>query len=468
MGFAEYEKYDGLGLAELVARREVSAEELLAAALERVERRNPKINAVILLCAESAREAIRAGLPEGRFRGVPFLLKDLHATLAGEHITFGSRIYRDFVADHDAELTARYKRAGLVIFGRTTSPEFGLTGTTESLLWGKTRNPWSLELSSGGSSGGAAAAVAAGILPVAHASDGGGSIRIPASFCGIFGIKPTYGRVPRNPGGWSTFTHRGPMARTVADAALMLDVMAGHEPADPFTVADYPGSFLAEVEGGVRGLRVAWSADLGYALVEPEVRAVCERAARRFEELGCTVEEAHPGFANPNLDRTFIILAATGDALWLSALTDEQREQVGATAKQFLEYGGRVSGADYLRANERRMAIWHATQRFHETYDLLLTPTLSVTAFPVGEPPPQIDGSNYAPLAWSPFTAPFNLTGQPAASVPCGFDAQGLPVGLHIVGRAYEDALVLRAARAFEQLQPWAEVHPPLDALMAT
>ena len=293
--------------------------------------------------------------------------------------------------------------------------------------------------------------------PIALGSDGGGSIRIPASFCGIFGIKPTYGRVPRNAGGWSTFTHRGPMSRTVSDAALMLDVMQGHEPGDPFSIADYPGSFLGEVDRGVTGLRVGWSADLGYALVDPEVRAICERAARRFEDLGCVVEEAHPGFANPNADRTFITLAAAADAVWLEALTPEQMAEVGDAARLFLELGSKTTGPDYVRANERRMALWQATQRFHETYDLLLTPTLSVTAFPIGDPPKTIAGSDYAPLAWSPFTAPFNLTGQPAASVPCGVDARGLPVGLHIVGRAYEDSLVLRAARAFEQLQPWAD-----------
>ncbi len=460
-------------MRDAIRTRALSPVEVTRALLERIDALNPALNAFCLVtpelamaAARQAEAAVMRGERLGPLHGVPLSIKDLF-DVKGLPTTKGARIYKDRVADGYEYCVKRLLDAGAVHLGKTNTPEFGFLPTTENELFGATYNPWDIRRTPGGSSGGAGAAVAAGLGPIALGSDGGGSIRIPASFCGVFGIKPTYGRVPRNPGGWSTFTHRGPMARTVADAALMLDVMAGHGPADPFSVADYPGSFLAEIEGGVRGLRVAWSPDLGYALVDPEVRAVCERAARRFEELGCAVEEAHPGFTNPNLDRTFITLAATGDALWLSALTDEQRAQVGATAKQFLEYGGKVSGADYLRANERRMAIWHATQRFHQTYDLLLTPTLSVTAFPVGEPPPQIDGSNYAPLAWSPFTAPFNLTGQPAASVPCGFDAQGLPVGLHIVGRAYEDALVLRAARAFEQLQPWAEARPPLDGVMA-
>jgi aspartyl-tRNA(Asn)/glutamyl-tRNA(Gln) amidotransferase subunit A len=309
--------------------------------------------------------------------------------------------------------------------------------------------------------------VAAGLGPLALSSDGGGSIRIPASFCGVFGIKPTYGRIPRNPGGWSTFTHRGPTTRTVSDAALAMDVLCGYEPSDPYSVRDYPGSFLEEVGHGVQGLCVAWSPDLGYALVEPEVRAICERAARRFADLGCIVEEATPGFANPNADLTFFTLAATSDAVWLGALSEEQLALVGDTAKQFLDFGRTTTGTQYVEANARRMRLWETMQRLHETYDLLLTPTLSVTAFPVGEPPKGVGDADFPPFGWSPFTAPFNLTGQPATSVPCGFDAGGLPVGLHIVGRAYEDALVLRAARAFEELQPWAQERPPIVARAA-
>jgi aspartyl-tRNA(Asn)/glutamyl-tRNA(Gln) amidotransferase subunit A len=270
--------------------------------------------------------------------------------------------------------------------------------------------------------------------------------------------------VPRKPGGWSTMTHRGPMTRTVSDAALMLDVIAGYEPEDPYSVRGDGRSFLAEVNRGVRGLRVGWSPDLGYALVEPEVRAICERAARRFADLGCTVEEATPGFPNPSADQTFFVLAATSDAVWLSELSEADLARTGEAARTFLEFGRRTSGTDYVRANARRMHIWQTMQSFHEQYDLLLTPALSVTAFPVGQPPTQAAGQDFAPFGWSPFTQPFNLTGQPAASVPCGFDGNGLPVGLQIVGRAFEDATVLRAARAFEEMQPWAERRPDVAA----
>ena len=461
-------------MRDAIRERRLSPVEVTQALLDRIERLNPALNAYVLVthemamaAARSAEAAVTRGEDLGPLHGVPVSIKDLF-DVAGLPTTKGSLIYKDRIAQGYEYSAKRLLDAGGVHLGKTNTPEFGFLPTTENDLFGATYNPWDIRRTPGGSSGGAGAAVAAGLGPIALGSDGGGSIRIPASFCGIFGIKPTFGRVPRNPGGWSTFTHRGPMSRTVSDAALMLDVIAGHEPADPYSVIDYPGSFLDEVDRGVRGLRVAWSPDLGYAPVEPEVRDICERAARRFEELGCIVEDATPPIANPNADRTFITLAATTDALWLGALTPEQLAQVGPTARLFLETGSKVTGADYVRANERRMALWHAMREFHETYDLLLTPTLSVTAFPVGEPPKVIDGADYAPLGWSPYTAPFNLTGQPAASVPCGFDARGLPVGLHIVGRAYQDSLVLRASRAFEQLQPWSQHRPPIEQWSAS
>jgi len=461
-------------VAAAVRARKLSPVELTRAMLERIGALNPALNAYVLVThdmamqqARAAEDAVIRGDDLGPLHGVPVSIKDLF-DVAGLPTTKGSRVYADNVASGYEYSAKRLLDAGAIHLGKTNTPEFGFLPTTENLLFGATYNPWDITRTSGGSSGGSAAQVAAGMGQLALGSDGGGSIRIPASFCGVFGIKPTYGRVPRNPGGWSTMTHRGPITRTVSDAALMLDVIAGREPSDPYSVADYPGSFLADVDRGIEGLRVAWSPDLGYAIVEPEVRAICERAARRFEELGCVVEEAAPGFPNPSADQTFMILAATSDAVWLSELTDEQRGQIGEPAKLFLEQGGKTSGTDYVRANLRRMKVWETMRRFHEAYDLLLTPTLSVTAFPVGRPPTHAGGLEFPPFGWSPFTVPFNLTGQPAASVPCGFDSRGLPVGLHVVGRAYEDSLVLRACRAFEQAQPWADRRPQLDAVMAT
>jgi Asp-tRNA(Asn)/Glu-tRNA(Gln) amidotransferase A subunit family amidase len=457
--------------AAAVRSKRLSPVELTRALLDRIDAVNPALNAYVLVThemalqqAQAAEDAVMRGDPLGPLHGVPVSIKDLF-DVAGLPTTKGSLVYKDNVASGYEYSVKRLLDAGAIHLGKTNTPEFGMLPTTENELFGATYNPWDITRTAGGSSGGAGAEVAAGLGPLALGSDGGGSIRIPASLCGIFGLKPTYGRVPRKAGGWSTMTHRGPMTRTVSDAALMMDVIAGYEPEDPFSVPDYAGSYLAEVDRGIEGLRVGWSADLGYALVEPEVRDVCERAARRFEELGCTVEEATPGFENPNADRTFIMLAASGDAVWLSELTDERRAQVGEPAHMFLAQGSKFTAMDYVRANDRRMALWHTMRRFHETYDLLLTPALSVTAFPVGQPPTHVGHDPFPPFGWSPFTAAFNLTGQPAASVPCGFDAQGLPVGLQIVGRAYADATVLRAARAFEQLQPWADRRPALDAV---
>ena len=450
-------------MAAAIRAKELSPVELTRALLERIDAVNPAINAYVLVTrdmamrqAQDAEAAVLRGDTLGPLHGVPVSIKDLF-DVEGLPTTKGSLLYRDRIATGSEYAVRRLLGAGGIHLGKTNTPEFGFIPTTENRLFGATRNPWDTTRTSGGSSGGAAAAVAAGLGPIALSSDGGGSIRIPASFCGVFGIKPTYGRVPRNPGGWSTMTHRGPTTRTVADAALALDVMAGREPADPYSVEDYPGSFLDEVNHGISGLRIAWSADLGYAIVDPEVRTICERAARRFEELGCTVEEATPGFANPNGDYTFITIAATGDAVWLSELSEAQLALTDESAKTFLAYGSKVTGMQYVQANERRMRLWSTMQEFHRRYDLLLTPTLSVTAFPIGNPPKGVGNAEFPPFGWSPFTAPFNLTGQPAASVPCGFDARGLPVGLHVIGRAYEDSLVLRACRAFEQMQPWGD-----------
>jgi aspartyl-tRNA(Asn)/glutamyl-tRNA(Gln) amidotransferase subunit A len=455
-------------MAAAIRAKQLSPVEVTRAFLARIDAINPAINAYCLVtpdmaldAAKAAEAAVARGDALGPLHGVPVSIKDLF-DVPGLPTTKGSLLYKDKIA-HGWEFAAkRLIDAGGIHLGKTNTPEFGFIAMTDNRLFGPTTNPWDTTRIAGGSSGGAAAAVAAGLGPVALSSDGGGSIRIPASICGVFGLKPTYGRIPRNPGGWSSVSHRGPTTRTVADAALALDVMAGYEPEDPFSVRDYPGSFLAEVEGGIKGLRVAWSADLGYAPVEPEVARICEAAAKRFAGLGCVVEEASPGFGNQG--QTFMRINATSDAVWIGDLSDEQRALLDDPARFFFEYGKKVSGTDYVRANEDRMRLWRTMREFHRKYDLLLTPVISCTAFPVGQEPRQIDGRDIPQSGWMPFTQPFNLTGQPAASIPCGFDAQGLPVGLHVIGRAYEDSLVLRACRAFEQAQPWAARRPPVAA----
>ena len=455
-------------MAAAIRQKRLSPVEVTRALLARIDALNPALNAyclptpeMALAQAAEAEAAVGRGDALGPLHGVPVSIKDLF-DVAGLPTTKGSLLYKDNIATGWEFVAKRLIDAGGIHLGKTNTPEFGYIPTTENKLFGATTNPWDTARTPGGSSGGAASAVAAGLGPIALSSDGGGSIRIPASFCGVFGIKPTYGRVPRNPGGWSTMTHRGPITRTVSDGALALDVMAGHEPADPFSVVDYPGSFLGEVDLGIKGLRVAWSPDLGYAPVDPEVSAICGAAAKRFTDLGCTVEEAHPGFASQTA--TFMTIATPGDALWLGELTDAELAMLDAPAHAFLEFGRKTTGIDVARANITRMELWHTMQRFHEKYDLLLTPVTSVTAMRIGEQPKQIGGRDVPPFGWMQYTQPFNLTGQPAASVPCGFDSHGMPVGLHVIGRAYEDSLVLRAARAFEQLQPWASRRPAMAA----
>ncbi len=457
-------------MSAAIRAKKLSPVELTRALLERIDALNPGLNAYCLVthemalsAAREAEAAVQRGDDLGPLHGIPVSIKDLF-DVKGLPTTKGSLIYKDKIATGYEFVAKRLLDAGGIHLGKTNTPEFGFIPLTENRLFGATRNPWDTTRTPGGSSGGAASAVAAGLGPIALSSDGGGSIRIPASFCGVFGIKPTYGRVPRNPGGWTTMTHRGPTTRTVSDAALAMDVMCGHEPEDPFSIADYDGSFLAEVDQGIAGLRVAWSPDLGYAPVDPEVRAICEAAARRFADLGCVVEEASPGFANPAADQTFMVIGASSDAEYLSEFTDEQKALLDEPAKVFLNFGLRTTGIDVVKANKRRMLIWETMQRFHRTYDLLLTPVLSITAPTIGSQPDEVAGQKVAPFGWMPFTQPFNLTGQPAASVPCGFDSKGLPVGLHVVGRAYQDSLVLRACRAFEQAQPWADKRPPFAA----
>ena len=438
--------------------------------LERIERLNPRLNAYLTVdvdgamqAARRAEEAVAKGADLGPLHGVPVSVKDL-VCVKGLRTTFGSLLYRDNVPDHDAGAVERLRAAGAIIVGKTNTPEFGLMGTTENRLGEPCHNPWNLERTCGGSSGGAASAVAAGLGPLAVGTDGGGSVRIPSAFCGLFGLKPTYGRVPHHSdfGGWGTLSVTGPIARTVADAALMLDVMAGAHPEDAYSVPAPRRPFRRAMKGDLKGLRAAWSADMGYAVVDPEVRQMAEAAARRFADFGCVLEEDHPGIEDPISGRFYVDLAGTFTAAELEGLTAEQEALLAGYAITFRDYGRRVTGVQVVQANWSRWGLWARMRDFFRRYDLLLTPTLAVPAFPIGQEPQVIDGRRVLPFGWSPFTTPLNLSGQPGASVPCGWTDGGLPVGLQIIGRPFEEATILRAAAAFEAAQPWAHRHPPL------
>ncbi len=452
-------------MAAAIRSSRISPVEIVDALFERIHALNPSLNAYCTLAEDSARQAAREaeaavahGEKLGLLHGVPVSIKDLLFT-AGLRTMRGSPIYQNFVPEENAPSVAQLKAAGAIIIGKTATPEFGWKGTTDSPVSGISYNPWNLERSCGGSSGGAAAAVAAGIGPLAVGTDGAGSIRIPASFCGIVGLKASYGRVavyPPSPLGF--LTHAGPMARTTRDTALMLQVIAGPDERDlgslPPDHADYLDACVQEL----RGLRIAWSPDLGHAPVDPEVARICATAAGVFTELGCTVEQADPGFAD--LARPLQVLWASGLAHALRSALPEWADQMDQGLVEMIRAAAAFTAADYTAALAQRIALWDTMRRFYERYDLLITPTMPTTAFAPGPTPLEVAGRAIYGFGYTPFTFPFNLTGQPAITVPCGFAADGLPVGVQIVGPRFADALVLRAAAAFERARPWIQRRP--------
>jgi aspartyl-tRNA(Asn)/glutamyl-tRNA(Gln) amidotransferase subunit A len=454
-------------LARLIRTKALSPVTLTRAVLERVERLNPVVNAFCTLTAESAlgqaraaEAAVTRGDRLGPLHGVPFSIKDLHLT-KGVRTMSGSHIFASRVPDVDPPFVRRLKAAGGVMLGKTASPEFGWKGLGDSPLTGITRNPWNPGMTTGGSSAGAGAATAAGLGPLHQGSDGAGSIRIPASLCGIYGFKPTYGRVPMWPVSNNDYSsHVGPMTRTVADAALMLSVMAGPDDWDRSSLDAAPADYVGRLHDGITGLRVAFSPDLGGLRVDAEVAALVARAAGAFAEIGCVVEEVRPGFADSHgLIRCLWSAHEAGNyARYLS----EWRERMDPGLVACIEAGLRYSMTDYIEARGQKLAYCDSVRPLFERFDLLLTPSLSVAAFPVGRLNPA-DWPQHAWdwIDWASFSYPFNFTGQPAASVPAGFTRAGLPVGLQIVGRRLADLTVLQASAAYEQARPWAQHRPP-------
>jgi aspartyl-tRNA(Asn)/glutamyl-tRNA(Gln) amidotransferase subunit A len=440
-------------------RKAFSPLEVTRAVLKRIEALNPRFNAFNLVAGEEALKSAHdaearwmSGNPKGLLDGVPVSIKDIlltrgWATLRGSRAVDAKGPWHD-----DAPATARLREHGAVLVGKTTTPEFGWKGVCDSPLTGITRNPWNPAKTPGGSSGGAAAALAAGMAPLAVGTDGGGSIRIPCSFSGLFGIKPSFGRVPAWPlSPFGTVAHVGPMTRSVADAALMLNVLALPDARDWHALPHEPRDYRTALEEGVQDLRIAYSGDLGYAKVDPEVAALVKQAVAVFAELGAHVEEKNPGFENAA--ETFRVHWFSGAAALLRAIPAEKKSLMDPGLLDVAAQGEKMSAAEILAAQMKRGALGTHMNLFHRDYDLLVTPTLSVPAFDVGREFPESQG-NERWTDWTPFTYPFNLTQQPAASIPCGFTRAGLPVGLQLVGPRYADALVLRAARAFESVRP--------------
>jgi aspartyl-tRNA(Asn)/glutamyl-tRNA(Gln) amidotransferase subunit A len=438
---------------------EFSPVEVTEEALERARRGQPEVNAFVRLTeadalarARESAQRWRRGEPAGLVDGVPVTVKDLlllrgHPTLRGSKTVSEQGRW-----DEDAPSVARLREHGAVFLGKTTTPEFGWKGVTDSPLTGVTRNPHDLSRTAGGSSGGSAAAVALGAGPLSLGTDGGGSIRIPAAFCGIFGLKPTYGRVPLYPASaFGTLSHVGPMTRDAADAALLMDVIAAPDPRDWSALPPAPGSFTEALAGGVRGLRVAYSPSLGgQVAVQPAVAAAVRRAVAALADLGAYVEETDPDFCEPV--EAFHVLWFSGAARLTERFSPGRRQLLDPGLREICAQGARYRALDYLAAVDVRMDLGRRMGRFHERYDLLVTPTLPLTAFEAG-----LEVPKHSPFrrwtGWTPFTYPFNLTQQPAATVPVGTDGDGLPAGLQIVAARHRDDLVLRAAHALYEAQ---------------
>ncbi|GDY33570.1 amidase [Gandjariella thermophila] len=445
---------------------ELSPVDATAAALRRIEAENPELNCYCLVDAEMAMAQAKTsaerwdqGNPIGLLDGVPTSIKDMFLT-EGWPTLRGSRcIDPQQPWDVDSPVTARLREHGAVLLGKTTTPELAWKAVTDSPLTGVTRNPWNPALTPGGSSGGSAAAVAAGMGALSVGTDGGGSVRIPASFCGIVGFKPTYGRIPLYPASpFGSLSHAGPMAWSVDDVALLLDVLVLSDPRDPTALPPPVGSYREAVRRSVRGLTAAFSPTLGYVEVDPEVAQLVKRAAETLAEIGLNVEMADPGFQDP-ID-AFDVLWSTGAAKWIDRFPAERTPELDPGLAEVWRRGRTFSAADYLDATEQRMALGIQMGLFHEQYDVLITPTVPLPAFEAGHDVPP--GGRYQSWPnWTPFTYPFNLTQQPAATVPAGLTRDGRPVGVQVVGPRHSDDLVLAVCRALEAAQPWQVATPP-------
>jgi len=468
-------------LARRVREGELSPVTVVDAVLDRIAARNHRTNAFVTVTDDRAREAAReaeaavqAGEPLGPLHGVPVAIKDLD-DVAGVPTTNGSLLFEDFVPDESEPVVERLVDAGAIVVGKTNTPEFGLGCTTDNRVAGPTGTPFAVHRVSGGSSGGAAAALADGLVPLAQGSDTGGSIRTPASFCGVYGLKPTFGRVARTDdrnafGDHTPFSHTGPMARTVEDAALMLDVMSGPHPLDPFSLPEPAVDYVAATRRSVEGVSIAYSPDLGIYPIDPAVRGTVDDAVPAFEAAGATVErvDLDPGLTHEEvLDAYYTFATVLWESLFDGIEEDGDLDPRGAdrdrlaesTVETILEAES-VSTREYEAADRTRTRVLEFVQGALEDHDLLVAPTLAVPPFEIDDLPAAVDGRPVEPRRGWLLTQPFNMTGNPAASIPAGFTDAGLPVGMQLVGPRLADDEVLAASAAFERVRPWRDRYP--------
>ena len=494
-GFSDYGNYDGLGLAELVRRKEVKPSELVEEAISHIEKLNPQLNAVIHKMYEPARKAADGDLPDGPFKGIPFLMKDILMAYAGAPLTNGSRFFKDFVPDHDSELVTRFKAAGIIVVGKTNTPEFGLVPITEPELFGPTNNPWNLARTPGGSSGGSAAAVAARMVPLAHASDGGGSIRIPASCCGVFGLKPTRGRNPIGPDfgeAWRGLTCDHVLTRSVRDSAAMLDATAGPDVGAPYYAVPPARSFLNEVGTDPGKLRIAFTSEpfLG-GIVDKDCVKGLEATARLCQDLGHEVVEAAPQIDGKAFAKAFLTIVCVETRATIEE--GEVRLNRKASFKDFEPstwalglLGKQCRAPEFSKSLNLAQLTARQIGEFFKKYDVLLTPTLAMPPVATGELQPKgiravamkllgrlnagglistlsgIDVLAQHVFGFIPYTPLFNVTGQPAMSVPLHWNDDGLPIGMQFVGRYGDEATLFRLAGQLEKAKPWSGRIPPI------
>ena len=474
MAFAEYDRYDGLGLAGLIAAKEISAREVMDEAIARAEKLNPALNAIVFAAYDRAREAASGAPAQGPFAGVPMLLKDMRGDAVGMPTRSGSRMVPVVPADHDSTLVARFRAAGLIPMGKTNVPEFGILPTTESVLYGPARNPWNLEYSTGGSSGGSAAAVAAGIVPLAHATDGGGSIRIPASCCGLVGLKVSRGRVTQSPGASDSslgLSVDNVVSRSVRDTAAILDHISAPDYGDPYFALPPETPFLDAIAREPKGLRIAMSKTVMQdETVHPEVSTALQNAAKLCESLGHTVEDAMPEGISPMITTAFLTLWAGSAAYGVEALSratgvEPSMDVLEGITLSIYERGKTLSAVQQTWAQQTLYRFARQVAKFHETYDLWLTPTLAAPTLKLGMVDVNERDFNkaFAPLiGYAPFTPMQNGTGQPAINLPLHWTADGRPIGLQFAARTGNEILLLQFAAQVEKAAPWFDRRPKL------
>ncbi|MFX0145852.1 MAG: amidase [Candidatus Hodarchaeota archaeon] len=459
-------------MKDVIMRQELTSQEITETIIERIEKINPIINAYCTPTFDLAREmaqkadqAVKNSEKLGLLHGIPTSIKDLFLT-KGIRTTFGSMIYEHNIPEDDEVVVKRLKEAGIVLLGKTNTPEFGYAGVTHNFIFGKSRNPWNTDRIPGGSSGGGAAVVASGLGPLALGNDGGGSIRIPAACCGVFGHKPSLGRVPVFPRielHAKSYVHVGPLVRYVKDAALMLDAMKGPHDGDRYSLPDDKTSYLDNISNKPDKLKIGYSLDLGYAkIIDPDIEKSIINSSEKFEKLGWSVENVKLKIKKPNT--AFYTFYTADYAYDLKSKLKDWRDKIDPELIKMVDAGFGYTSFDVMRAMSQRTKLYETFYEYFKNYDILITPTIAIPPFELGIMyPPKINGKNVSPTAWMPFTFPFNLTGHPAASIPCGWTNEGLPIGMQIVGNRFNDLLVLQVSQAFEEIAPWQEKRPKFN-----